>query len=218
LPRSASKLLDSPTLAVDGVVANRVDTVEGYRIWSTSYDQPGNGLFPYEEPIVRGIIDGLPASLALDGACGTGRYAEYLAGRGHRVIGVDSSPDLLEHAAQRVPQVDLRRGDLLRLPLPDRQVDLVVCALALTHVPDLASIPDSSSRCGEPMAPAHTTTSLVALTTSVRPSRRYSTPVAARIPSRVPSPSPASKIRVTWASVMMRTLGRRSTSPSKKAW
>jgi SAM-dependent methyltransferase len=133
-------LLDSPTLAVDGVVANRVDTVEGYRIWSTSYDEPGNGLFPYEEPIVREIIDGLPAGLALDAACGTGRYIEYLATRGNQVIGVDSSPDMLEYAAKRVPQVDLRRGDLLRLPLPDRHVDLVVCALALTHVPDLAPV------------------------------------------------------------------------------
>jgi SAM-dependent methyltransferase len=134
------RLLDSPTMAVDGVEADRVDTVEGYRIWSTSYDQPDNGLFPYEEPIVREIIDGVPAGVALDAACGTGRYAEYLAARGHRVIGVDSSPEMLERAAKRVPQCDLRQGDLPRLPLQDHDVDLVVCALALTHVPDLAPV------------------------------------------------------------------------------
>jgi SAM-dependent methyltransferase len=130
-------LLDNPSLAVDGVVANPVDTVDGYRIWSMTYDQPGNGLFPYEEPIVREIIDGLPQGVALDAGCGTGRYSGYLAARGDRVIGVDSSPDMLEHAATRVPEADLRHGDPLDLPVPDRHVDLVVCALALTHVPEL---------------------------------------------------------------------------------
>jgi SAM-dependent methyltransferase len=134
------RLLDSPTMAVDGVDATQVDTVEGYRIWSTIYDEPGNGLYPYEEPIVREIIDGVPAGVALDAACGTGRYAEYLATRGHRVIGVDSSPEMLARAAKRVHEGDLRQGDLLRLPLQDHDVDLVVCALALTHVPDLAPV------------------------------------------------------------------------------
>lgn len=38
----------------------------------------------------------------------------------------------------RVPQADSRHGDLHHLPLPDDHVDLVVCALALTHLPELA--------------------------------------------------------------------------------
>jgi SAM-dependent methyltransferase len=131
------RLLDSPALSGEGVLAERVDTVDGYRVWSTIYDQPGNGIFEYEEPYVHEILDPLSPGVALDAACGTGRHAEYLAARGHQVIGVDSSPEMLARARVRVPTADFRPGDLHRLPLADDQVDIVVCALALTHLPKL---------------------------------------------------------------------------------
>lgn len=134
------RLLDDPSLRGDGVLAQRVDTVEGYRVWSATYDQPGNGLFEIEEPIVHDILSSLPPGAALDAACGTGRYAAYLAARGHRVIGVDSSPAMLAHARTRVPQAEFQPGDLHELPLPDEHVDIVVCALALVHVPDLRPV------------------------------------------------------------------------------
>jgi 2-polyprenyl-3-methyl-5-hydroxy-6-metoxy-1,4-benzoquinol methylase len=89
-------LLDRATpLVGEGGEVGQVNTVDGYRAWSATYDEPGNPLIDVEEPIVRHIIDGLPTGSALDAACGTGRHAEYLAARGHRVIGVDSSPDML---------------------------------------------------------------------------------------------------------------------------
>jgi SAM-dependent methyltransferase len=133
------RLLDVAALQ-DGVETIPVSTVDGYRAWSASYDQPGNRLFDVDEPIVHEILDALPAGAALDAACGTGRHAEYLAAHGHRVIGTDSSPDMLDRARARVPTADFRTGDLHRLPVGDDEVDLVVCALALTHVPDLAPV------------------------------------------------------------------------------
>jgi SAM-dependent methyltransferase len=134
------RLLDSPALRTEGVVAGRAGTVDGYRVWSATYDQPGNGLFVHEEPVVYDILDALPPGIALDAACGTGRYARYLSARGHRVIGVDSSPDMLARARARVPQAEFQHGDLHHLPLPDDHVDIVVCALALTHLPDLQPV------------------------------------------------------------------------------
>ncbi|GIE92420.1 class I SAM-dependent methyltransferase [Actinoplanes regularis] len=131
------RLLDDPAFDMDGVTSAAVDTVTGYRIWSQTYDEPGNGLFPLEEPFVHGIVDALPPGVALDAACGTGRHTAYLAARGHRVIGVDSSPDMLARARARVPSAEFHQADLHRLPLPDDHVDLVVCALALAHLPDL---------------------------------------------------------------------------------
>jgi SAM-dependent methyltransferase len=56
------------------------------------------------------------------------------------VIGVDASPDMLAQARKRLPDVDFHEADLHRLPLADNAVDTVVCALALTHVPDLAAV------------------------------------------------------------------------------
>jgi SAM-dependent methyltransferase len=136
-------LLDSPALArATGVTAvpGAISTGDVYRAWAPTYDEPGNGMIDLEQPIVRRILDGLPVGTALDAACGTGRHAAYLAGLGHRVIGVDSSPDMLARARARLPRADLRAGTLERLPLPDRAVDTVVCGLALTHVPDLAPV------------------------------------------------------------------------------
>jgi SAM-dependent methyltransferase len=117
----------------------RVDTIEGYRIWSTTYDGP-NTAFDFDEPVVDEIVSGLPAGVALDAACGTGRFAARLAERGHRVIGVDSSPDMLARARGRVAGGDFRPGELDRLPVADDAVDLVVCALALQHVPSLEGV------------------------------------------------------------------------------
>ncbi|MDR8410968.1 class I SAM-dependent methyltransferase [Nonomuraea sp. 3-1Str] len=133
------RLLDDEALSDAGVEVARVDAVEGYRIWSRTYDGP-NGLFAIDEPVVGQILDALPAGVALDAACGTGRVAASLAGRGHQVIGVDGSPDMLARARDRVPQGEFLVGDLLGLPVPDDAVDLVVCSLALTHVPSLRPV------------------------------------------------------------------------------
>ncbi|MET7496754.1 class I SAM-dependent methyltransferase [Streptomyces sp900116325] len=59
---------------------------------------------------------------------------------GHHVIGVDASPHMLAQARKRLPGADFLEADLHRLPLPDNAVDTVICALALTHVPDLAPV------------------------------------------------------------------------------
>jgi SAM-dependent methyltransferase len=75
--------------------------------------------------------------VALDAACGNGRFAEFLARRGHQVIGVDSSPDMLAHARRRVPDGEFLLAALDQLPLADNSVDVIVCALALVHVPRL---------------------------------------------------------------------------------
>src|SRR6266536_6517346 len=123
-----------------GVMVERGDTLTGYRHWAATYDEPRNSLFDADEPVMHQIIDALPSGDALDAACGTGRYAEYLAGRGHRVVGVDSSPDMLDRARARVPSGEFLLGDLRRLPLPDNCVDLVVSGLALSHVPTLGPV------------------------------------------------------------------------------
>lgn len=120
------------------VEVDRIDTVTGYRHWSATYDGP-NSAFT-DEQLVRPIIDSLPLGVALDAACGTGRYAQFLAERGHQVIGVDGSPEMLARARARVPEGTFLLGDLNRLPLADGAVDLVVCTLALTHVRDLGPV------------------------------------------------------------------------------
>jgi SAM-dependent methyltransferase len=135
--REIQKLLDAGDELGEGVEARPLTTREGYAEWAAYYDEPGNQLLDIEQPIVREILDGLARRVALDAACGTGRHAAYLAALGHTVIGVDSSPEMLARAREKVPSGKFHEGDLYDLPLDDDAVDLVVCAIALSHVPDL---------------------------------------------------------------------------------
>jgi ubiquinone/menaquinone biosynthesis C-methylase UbiE len=135
--REIHELLGSRDELGDGVEARPWNTREGYDQWAPFYDQPGNQLLELEQPIVREILDGLPVGVALDAACGTGRHSSYLASLGHRVIGVDSSPEMLARAREKMPEGEFHEADLYDIPLADDSVDLVVCAIALSHVPDL---------------------------------------------------------------------------------
>jgi SAM-dependent methyltransferase len=131
-------LLDAAEVLGPGTTAHPIGTEAGYREWAHSYDRPGNQLIDIEGPLVRAALAGLPVGVAVDAACGTGRHATYLAALGHRVIGVDSSPDMLAVARTKLPDAELHLGDLHQLPVADGAADLVLCALALNHVPDLA--------------------------------------------------------------------------------
>jgi SAM-dependent methyltransferase len=124
---------DAPELAAP-LDAPEYDLSEGYTRWSETYDQPLR-LFPIEQPTMHALLDPLPASLVLDAACGTGRYSAYLAARGHRIIGVDRSPEMLSKARRKLPQSTFLDGDIEALPLESASVDLAVCALAMVHLP-----------------------------------------------------------------------------------
>jgi ubiquinone/menaquinone biosynthesis C-methylase UbiE len=133
-------LLDSVEALGEGAAVPPIPPTEAYASWAEFYDEPGNQLIDLEQPVVREILDGLPPGVALDAACGTGRHTAYLASLGHTVIGVDTSAAMLQRARTKVPDGEFHQTDVHRLPLPDEHVDLVVCGLALMHVPDLAPV------------------------------------------------------------------------------
>ena len=77
--------------------------------------------------------------LVADLGCGTGPLIADLALQGVRVIGVDSSADMLKAAKKRLgslPNVDLRKGDLQDLPIETATCDAALLVLALTYVPE----------------------------------------------------------------------------------
>ncbi|MFF9350125.1 class I SAM-dependent methyltransferase [Streptomyces sp. NPDC014734] len=120
-----------------GAAVSELDVASGYAAWSAVYDSLPSSYIEVEEPVVASILDDVAPGVALDAACGTGRQSRALAGRGHRVIGVDQSPEMLAKARANTPEADFRVGNLDRLPLEDDSVDLAVCSLAMTHLPDL---------------------------------------------------------------------------------
>lgn len=113
------------------------DLLEGYAEWSGTYDGP-NPLIEGEEPLVRPILDELMTTgcRALDAACGTGRHAAYLAGRGCVVTGVDQSAEMLGAARVNVPTGTFDVGDVEALRYDDGSFDLATISLALCHLAD----------------------------------------------------------------------------------
>jgi SAM-dependent methyltransferase len=126
-------------LGDDALTAHAEPTTEsdpkaGYAVWADSYDEPGNPLVAIEEPAVWQLVADLAPGRALDAACGTGRHAGHLAELGHDVVGLDLTPEMLDHARRRGTPVG--EADLRALPVRSGAFDLVVCGLALAHLDD----------------------------------------------------------------------------------
>lgn len=121
----------------EGYEAEEVSPREGYAAIVRQYDARLNPLILAEEPVVQSLLADAAPAVALDAACGTGRHTAFLASRGHDVVAVNLSPDMLDRAIARVPHARFLVADLSALPLAGESVDLAVCALALTHLPDL---------------------------------------------------------------------------------
>ncbi|MGW4466232.1 class I SAM-dependent methyltransferase [Micromonospora sp. NPDC004704] len=66
------------------------------------------------------LVDAIvaPGARILDAGCGTGRVAAALAVRGHRVVGVDADPLLIDAARVDHPELTLLVADLAELDLP----------------------------------------------------------------------------------------------------
>ena len=88
--------------------------------WAATEEQQ---LPTYEEAIGRlGIGTG---QRVLEVGCGSGVFLRAAADRGAQVAGLDASTELLRIARERVPEADLRAGDLQFLPYPDDAFDVV---------------------------------------------------------------------------------------------
>jgi len=122
----------------------------GYAEWSQFYDAMPNALIEGEQATIESLLHGLPHGRALDAACGTGRITALLAALGHDVIGTDTSPEMLSVARRKLPDVDLRHGDVQDLPFDDRSFDVVTCSLALAHFEKLDPAIDELTRVTKP--------------------------------------------------------------------
>ena len=73
-----------------------------------------------------------------DLGCGTGELIEILSGEAsHKLIGVDSSPEMLEQARLRFSgtgNAELRLGELEHLPMKNREIDTAIMNMVLHHI------------------------------------------------------------------------------------
>lgn len=139
-------LLDRAHELGDGVDLEPVGLAEGYDVWAPDYDTPDNPFFALDESVLLPILDSLEPGDAVDAMCGTGRYARHLADRGHRVRGYDLSPGMIALARQKVPDADFEVAEATDLPAGDASADVMVNALAVNHVEDLAAVFGEAAR------------------------------------------------------------------------
>ncbi|MDY6825029.1 MAG: metalloregulator ArsR/SmtB family transcription factor [Thermodesulfobacteriota bacterium] len=79
-------------------------------------------------------------NVGVDLGCGTGDLLEPMTRHADRVIGVDSSPGMLDKARKRFSDsrnhIDFRLGEIEHLPLRDGEADFAVISLVLQYVAD----------------------------------------------------------------------------------
>jgi SAM-dependent methyltransferase len=104
-----------------------MDWIESGRAWG---DRASDWAYLIE-PYARGVNDALydragvgPGTRLLDIACGSGYAASVAAGRGAVVAALDASEALIAIARARIPDADVRIGDMFDLPFGDDQFDV----------------------------------------------------------------------------------------------
>jgi SAM-dependent methyltransferase len=113
--------------------------------WAASEEQQ---LPTYEEAVRRvGIGAGVRV---LEVGCGSGVFLRAAADCGAAVFGLDASPALLDLARDRVPEADLRAGDLQFLPYEDDAFDVVAGFNAFFFADDMVAALREAGRVAKP--------------------------------------------------------------------
>jgi SAM-dependent methyltransferase len=86
----------------------------------------------------------------LDLGCGAGVFLRLCADRGARVAGLDASEGLVTLARTRVPEADLRHGDLQALPFADDRFDLVTGFRSFFFAEDVVAAFREAARVARP--------------------------------------------------------------------
>jgi len=115
--------------------------------WALSEDQQ---IPNYEDALARAGFR--PGQSVLDIGCGVGAFLRLVAERGGRAHGVDASQALLELARSRLPDADLRHGDMEALPHADDTFDLVTGFTSFFFANDVIAALREAGRVAKPGA------------------------------------------------------------------
>jgi SAM-dependent methyltransferase len=116
--------------------------------WALSEDQQAP---TYEEALRR--VDLKPGQLVLDIGCGVGAFLRLAAERGAKPFGLDASQALIALARTRLPNADLRVGEMEALPYEDATFDLVTGFNSFFFADDIVAAVREAGRVAKPGAP-----------------------------------------------------------------
>jgi ubiquinone biosynthesis O-methyltransferase len=97
-----------------------------------------------ERQLILELVGEVRNCRVLDVGCGDGEFALELARRGAIVVGIDSSPEMIEAARSRArphdADVTFEQAMAEQLPFPDEQFDVVTAITILCFVEDAAPV------------------------------------------------------------------------------
>jgi SAM-dependent methyltransferase len=122
----------------------------------------------------------------LDVGCGSGAALAMAAERGAEVAGFDATPELLAIARERLPDADLREGDIEELPWEDDSFDAITGFNSFQFAGDPTRALSEAKRVARPGAP-------VAMATWGRPEACEAAGYLKTVGSLMPPPPPGAE-------------------------
>ncbi len=113
-------------------------TIQG-ALWGASATDWSELAEPGQIPFYEAAFDALDLASGmqlLDAGCGSGLALVLASKRGARPTGLDAAEGLLRVARDRLPEADLRHGDLEELPFADGSFDAVTAFNAVQYASD----------------------------------------------------------------------------------
>lgn len=111
--------------------------------WAESYDDTVHGddleyqeVFRNYETILQTITD-RAQGFVIEFGVGTGNLTKKLFEKKLEVVGIEPSSNMRKIALQKLPNVQIMKGNFLSFPNPDKKVDTIVSSYAFHHLTDI---------------------------------------------------------------------------------
>jgi SAM-dependent methyltransferase len=155
-------------------------------LWGAAAEDWSQLVEPMSVPLFEAVLDAVgvgDGTRLLDAGCGSGLALQIARGRGAQVSGIDASAGLLEVARRRVPDGDVRQGDLEDVPFANGAFDAVTAFNSVQYAADPVAALRELARVAATGAP-------VAVVTWAAPERCETRTVLAAVGSLLPPPPP----------------------------
>jgi ubiquinone/menaquinone biosynthesis C-methylase UbiE len=118
----------------------RVSPVEGYRLWSRTWESDPSAIVALESRWLTPWLAGLEGKIFLDLSCGVGRWMVHARTHGATVFGMDLCREMLLEASKKPGLAGrLTLADARCLPLAHHCAGVALCALSLGHMTPIES-------------------------------------------------------------------------------
>ncbi len=111
-------------------------TIKDYDTISTQFSQTRKFLWPefaFFEKYLK------PNQKILDLGCGNGRLSSLILKKNCEYVGIDNSKGQINEAKKLFPELEFKTGDLMKIPLPDENVDQIWTIASFHHLADKKS-------------------------------------------------------------------------------